>query len=142
MIYLFHGRYKTWQNSLTNKLWSKTRAFLRLSNSQTLRLWVLGQTETIVTKVSSFLDNFSYNMLKHRLRTPGEEIALTARPKINSQSQIFRYGQSIFCLPHRPKFSDFFDLCLYWVSVVRVLKPNISLQDTNSFIDAKFGVFL
>ena len=61
MIYLLHGRYKTWQNSLTNKLWSKTRAFLRLSNSQTLSLWVLGQTETIITKVSSFLDNFSYN---------------------------------------------------------------------------------
>ena len=55
----------------------------------------------------------------HRLRTPREETAFTARPKINSQSQIFRYGQSIFCLPHRPNFSDFFDLCLHWVSVVR-----------------------
>ena len=30
----------------------------------------------------------------------------------------FRYGQSIFHLPHRPKFSDFFDLCLHWVSLV------------------------
>ena len=46
-------------------------------------------------------------------------IALTALPKINSHSQIFRYGRSIFCLPHRPKFSDSFDLCLHWVSVVR-----------------------
>jgi hypothetical protein len=55
----------------------------------------------------------------HELRTPGEEIAFTARPKINSHSQIFRYGRSIFCLPHRPKFSDFFELCLHWVSVVR-----------------------
>ena len=34
------------------------------------------------------------------LRTPIDEIAFTARPKINSHSQIFRYGQSIFCLPH------------------------------------------
>ena len=42
-----------------------------------------------------------------------------ARPKIQSQSQIFRYGRSIFCLPHRPKFPDFFDLCLHWVSIVR-----------------------
>ena len=57
----------------------------------------------------------------HGLRTPGEEIAFTAWPKIKSQSQIFRYGQSIFCLPHRPKISDFFDLCLHWVSVVRVM---------------------
>ena len=43
----------------------------------------------------------------------------TARPKINSQSKIYRYGQSTFCLPHRPKISEFFDLCLHWVSVVR-----------------------
>ena len=55
----------------------------------------------------------------HGLRTPREEIAFTARPKIHSQSQIFRYGWSIFCLPHRPNFSDIFDLCLHWVSVVR-----------------------
>ena len=41
---------------------------------------------------------------KHGLRTPGEEIAFTERPKIHSHSQIFRYGRSIFCLPHWPKF--------------------------------------
>ena len=52
---------------------------------------------------------------------PDEEIVFTARPKINSQSQNFRYGCSIICLPHRPKFSDFFDLCLHWVSIVRGL---------------------
>ena len=46
----------------------------------------------------------------HGLRTPREEIAFTARLKIQFQSQIFRYGQSIFCLPHRPNFSDIFDL--------------------------------
>ena len=45
--------------------------------------------------------------LNHELRTPGEEIVFTARPKINSQSQISRYGQSIFCLPHRPNFLGF-----------------------------------
>ena len=57
----------------------------------------------------------------HGLRTPGEEIALTARPKIKTQSQIYRYGRSIFCLPHWPIFSDIFDLCLHWVSVVRAI---------------------
>ena len=57
----------------------------------------------------------------HGLRTPREEIAFTARPKIHSHSQIFRYGGSIFCLPHRPIFSDILDLCLHWVSVVRGL---------------------
>ena len=55
----------------------------------------------------------------HGLRTPREKIAFTAQPKIRSHSQIFRYGRSIFCLPHRPNFSDIFDLCLHWVSVVR-----------------------
>ena len=48
---------------------------------------------------------------------PREEIAFTARPKIHSQSQIFRYSRSIFCLSHRPNFSDILDLCLHWVSV-------------------------
>ena len=52
----------------------------------------------------------------------------TARPKINSQSQIFRCSQSIFCLPHRPKFSDFFDLCLHWVSVVRDVDANANFH--------------
>ena len=50
----------------------------------------------------------------HGLQTPREEIAFTH----GRNSKIFRYGQSIFCLPHRPKFSDFIDLCLHWVSVV------------------------
>ena len=52
---------------------------------------------------------------------PREEVAFTAWPKIQSQSQIVRYGRSIFCLPHQPIFSDIFDLCLQWVSVVRAL---------------------
>ena len=60
--------------------------------------------------------------LIHGLRTPREEIAFTARPKIKSQFQIFRYGRSIFCLPHRTKISDFFDLFLHWVSVVRAFE--------------------
>ena len=53
----------------------------------------------------------------HGLRTLREDIAFTARPKIHSHAQIFRYGRSIFCLPHQPNFSDIFDLCLHWVSV-------------------------
>ena len=55
----------------------------------------------------------------HGLRTPGDEIAFTARPKIKSQSQIYRYCQSIFCLPHWPRISGYFNLWLHWVSVVR-----------------------
>ena len=57
--------------------------------------------------------------LRSTIRFPTEEKAFTARPKIHSHSQIFRYGHSILCLQHRPNFSDIFDLCLHWVSVVR-----------------------
>ena len=69
----------------------------------------------------------------HGLRTPSEEIAFTARPKIQSQSQIFRYGQSIRCLPQRPNFSDIFDLCLHWVSVVRVW-DNLQPSNLSQFV--------
>ena len=82
-----------------------------------------------IKNMSEFSQNGSYIVIKiqigkaddltHGLWTHGEEITFTARLKINSQSQIFRYGRSIFCLPLRPKFSDFFDLCLHWVFVVR-----------------------
>ena len=61
------------------------------------------------------------NISTHGLQTPSEEIAFTAQPKIKPQSQVFRYGQSIFCLPHRPKISDFLDSSLHRVSVVRAL---------------------
>ena len=49
----------------------------------------------------------------------GNSLHCTARPKIHSHSKMFRYGRSIFCLPDQPNFSDIFDLCLRWVSVVR-----------------------
>ena len=79
-----------------------------------------------------------FNALVYGLRTPREEIAFTARPKIQSQSQIFRYGGNIFCLPHRPNFSDIFDLCLHWVSVVRVLvHPKEYKQKFGSFLPIK-----
>ena len=73
--------------------------------------------QLVNSKVRFFYLNIT---LMHGLRTPREKIAFTAWPKIQSQSQIFWYGQSIFCLPHRPNFSDIFNLCLHWVSVVCV----------------------
>ena len=57
-----------------------------------------------------------------------DEIVFTAQPKIQSQSQIFRYGQSIFCLPHRPNFPDVLDFCFHWVSVVRVQANQLWVQ--------------
>ena len=39
------------------------------------------------------------NKWDHGLRTPGEEIPFTARPKINSHSQIFKYGWIFFVCP-------------------------------------------
>ena len=92
-------------------------------------------THPLVANVLLFLDylrhiNFCLLYVVHGLRTPSEEIAFTARPKIKSQSQIYRYSRSIFCLPHRPKISDFFKLCLRWVSVVRVVDHTIRHNQT------------
>ena len=66
----------------------------------------------------SLLSSEKRESTDHGLQTPREEIAFTAQLKIHSHSQIVRYGQSIFCLPHPPNISDIFDLCLHWVSVV------------------------
>ena len=43
--------------------------------------------------------------------------------------------------PHRPTFSDFFDLCLHWVSVVRVFLYRIHAWDRMSYwtINFPFG---
>ena len=54
----------------------------------------------------------------HAVQMQGKEVAFTAQLKIHSLSQIFKYGRSILCRPHWPKFSYSFDLCLHWVSVV------------------------
>ena len=40
----------------------------------------------------------------HGLRTPGEEIAFTTRPKIHSHSQIFRYAEAKFVCHISPNF--------------------------------------
>ena len=66
----------------------------------------------------------------HGLRTPGGEIAFTTRLKIKSQSQIFRYGRRIFCLPHRPTISDFFDLCLHAVRGYKTQEVNVKGRST------------
>ena len=91
-------------------------AFYAGKNSENIWFYYLISTNELY---SVLVDNPN-----HGLRTPREEIAFTARPKIHSHSQIFRYGRSIFCLPHPPNFSDNFDLCLHWVSVVRGLYFN------------------
>ena len=41
---------------------------------------------------------------QHGLRTPGEEIVFTARPKINSHSQIFRWAEAYFVCHIGPNF--------------------------------------
>ena len=54
--------------------------------------------------ISTYILKANFIYLRHGLWTPSKEIPVTARPKIKSQSQIYRYGWSIFCLPHRPNF--------------------------------------
>ena len=76
----------------------------------TNEIYLLSKSANILWKCKTFYSNTTSFSHFHGLRTPREEIAFTERLKIQSQSQIFRYGQSIFCLPHRPNFSDIFDL--------------------------------
>ena len=56
-----------------------------------------------------------------------DEITFTAQPKIQFQPQLFRYGRSIFCLPHWPTFSDIFSLCLNIYSFI----PFFLIPNTN-----------
>ena len=80
-------------------------------------LGIRASTRILKTLVNSSKFVLSFYRSKHGVQTPREEIAFTAWPKVQSQSQIFRHGGSIFCLPHQPNLSDIFDLCLHWVSV-------------------------
>ena len=72
---------------------------------------------------------------QHGLRTPREEIAFTARLKIQSQSQIFRYGRSIFCLHHRPNFSDTY---LWFMPPLGVRSPCFSALSWQLIDQSKF----
>ena len=80
--------------------------------------WLKDLLKIHITYYHHNITALTLNGFIHGLRMPREKIVFTARPKIRSHSQIFRYGRSIFCLPHRPNFSDIFDLCLHWVSLV------------------------
>ena len=87
-----------------------------------------------LSKLIEAIIKLSHHGLYLRLRTLREEISFTARPKIHYHSQFFKYGQSIFCQTHWLIFSDIFDLCLHWVSVVRGLyKLYIQLNPTKGW---------
>ena len=95
---------------------SKAMLFnLKVNKLNEIPLRVCNESLNVTLKI------ISTNCVQQGLQTPREEIAFTAWPKIHSHSQIFRYGQSIFCLPRLPNFSDIFDLCLHWVSPYSVL---------------------
>ena len=59
-----------------------------------------------IMRTDQCLSNKMRHIPKQGLRTYAEEIVFTAWSKIFSHSQIFRYGQSIFCVPYRQNFSD------------------------------------
>ena len=82
--------------------------YIPLVNNQNHQYFGLGLIPILKLK-PKLVNTFGYRLWKS-----SEEIVITARPKIKSQYQIFIYYQSMFCLPHRPTISDFFDLCLHW----------------------------
>ena len=83
----------------------KCKTFLFVKNFvkllKTRILWNFSKFQNRNRKTSCLYD---LSDLHHGLQMPGEEISFTAWLKNKSQSQIFRYGQSIFCLTHFPKF--------------------------------------
>ena len=83
---------------------------------------------SLAISLRCFLENGALHRRAHGLRTTGEEFPFTEQPKMKSQSQSFRYGRSIFCLPHWPKFSDFFALFLHQVSAVRALEDTLTRE--------------
>ena len=70
--------------------------------------------ETVSNKNNQSVLSTDYGVITMR---PVNSIDHLHSQKFQSQSQIFRYSQSLFCLPHQRNFSDIFDLCLHWVSV-------------------------
>ena len=99
--------------------------------------YIIVKLQNISPKIFAMFENWTSQRYKnfqnltsckyivaHGLRRPREEIAFTARPKIHSHSQFF----NIFCLPHQPKFSGIFDLCLHWVSVILTVAPSLNTQ--------------
>ena len=114
-IILLRSSMPTW----AEKYRSKHSIYIRTVSSEHLLSALLDQF-LVGFLYCPFEPSNMHHASYHGLRTPREENAFTARPKIHSHSQIFSYGLSIFCLPLRPNFSDTFDLRFHWVSVVRV----------------------
>ena len=81
--------------------------YIPLVNNQNHQYFGLGPIPILKLK-PKLVNTFGYRLWKS-----SEEIVITARPKIKSQYQIFRYSRSMFCLPHQPKISDLFDL---WIN--------------------------
>ena len=107
-----------WCHILLRLLLMKTSILLLLDSSSVICLWV---TYPSVTHVFAYRINYwpSISACSWTTDARWKNCLFTALPKIKSQSHFFRYGRSIFCLPHRPKISEFLDLCLHWVFVVR-----------------------
>ena len=74
-----------------------------------------------------YFESIFHNWEDHGPRMPREENLFTEQPKIHSHPKIFKYGRSIFCLPHHPTFLDIFDLCLHWLSLDHWQKLAVSI---------------
>ena len=114
----------------TSKVTFESFPCKKMERSQKILLFFLSKTPK---ESNSKID------MDHGLRTPSVEIPFTARSKINSHSQIFRCGRSIFCLPHPPKFSDFFNLCLHWVSIVCDMDNLLFIHSFGSLAKVSFA---
>ena len=95
-----------WEAEANRQALSTKRHNFLLGNLQLFFLLLRTQLGTVINNPLLHSEYQPFHGSNNRLRKPSEEIAFTARPKINCQSLIVRYDRSIFCLPHWPKFSD------------------------------------
>ena len=81
-------------------LWKK-------ENELVCGMWYQLKSFPVKEYISGKFSTYFYlklNGLKHGLRTPGEDIAFTARPKIKYQSQILGTAEAYFVCHIGPKF--------------------------------------
>ena len=67
----------------------------------------------------------SFYETEHGLRMPERGNCLDCTVEKQVPFPNFRHFRSIFCLPLMSTFSDFFDLCLHWLSIVRETEHEI-----------------
>ena len=113
-----------WAVGLSDRFIRKRQLWLSylLSGELNALAWFPWMAAHCLSGKSGQNQELSKSWVENRNRNPERSESKDSKGKVDSYdgcNSIFRYDRSIFCLPHWPNFSDIFDLCIHWVSVVR-----------------------